>query len=155
MEITESGCWHSSFKTSDTGYVQLSFRGSKAFQHRLSYQMYKGSIPNGLYVLHTCDNRKCWNPDHLWLGTISDNKQDELRKGRNYEASRTHCPRGHAYEVHGVRAGKSQWRKCTLCQRAKERRRAGWPEHLLFIDPIPRGARTERRTFQHLRKHSA
>jgi hypothetical protein len=98
---TEAGCWQCTRPGNGTGYVQVFFRGVRHFWHRLSYQIHVGPIPEGLYVLHVCDNRKCWNPAHLWLGTISDNKQDELRKGRNYESNRTHCPRGHAYAEHG------------------------------------------------------
>lgn len=50
--------------------------------HRLSWTLKNGPIPEGLRVLHACDNRPCFEPDHLWLGTDKDNHQDRERKGR-------------------------------------------------------------------------
>lgn len=51
--------------------------------HRLSYMAFKGSIPDGLFVCHSCDNGLCVNPDHLFLGTRQDNVDDRERKHRN------------------------------------------------------------------------
>lgn len=51
--------------------------------HRFSYERFIGPIPVGLFGLHTCDNPSCVNPEHIFAGTIKDNTDDMLRKGRN------------------------------------------------------------------------
>lgn len=64
------------------GYGVTNHRKKKWLAHRLAHALQAGQIPEGLNVLHTCDNPPCINPDHLWAGTQKDNMQDKMRKGR-------------------------------------------------------------------------
>lgn len=80
------GCWEwDRSRNPQTGYGQLSewVEGTRKLHtaHVVSYRAHKGPT-EGLHVLHTCDNRCCFNPAHLFLGTHADNMQDMINKGR-------------------------------------------------------------------------
>ena len=63
-------------------YGYFRFYGHQTKAHRVAYRLVKGVIPNGMYVLHRCDNPPCVRPDHLFLGTLKDNMADCREKGR-------------------------------------------------------------------------
>ncbi len=78
---TEEGCWlWSGAEARDYGQVWFQRKTWRA--HRLAYFLTYGPIPDGLYVLHSCDTPLCVRPDHLFLGTQSDNMKDMYAKGR-------------------------------------------------------------------------
>jgi hypothetical protein len=65
------------------GYGMFCHKGKNYLAHRASYTLYKGKIPGKMFVCHICDNRKCTNPNHLFLGTQKDNVQDMIKKKRH------------------------------------------------------------------------
>lgn len=78
----DSGCheWQSTIH--HDGYGRFWYRTGQIFAHRMSYLLNHGEIPNGLLVLHRCDNRKCVNPEHLYIGTAKKNTQDMFERNR-------------------------------------------------------------------------
>ena len=84
-----TGCWNWTRSTIGKGYGQCNVRHMKErFAHRVSYMAFNGVIPPDTDVLHTCDNRLCVNPSHLFLGTKKDNAQDMKAKGRHLYGER-------------------------------------------------------------------
>lgn len=81
--VKKIGCWDWNGSCDKNGYAQLYNGSTKAKGHRVSYQIHKGIIPEGMEVCHTCDNPKCTNPDHLWLETKKENNDDKVKKGRS------------------------------------------------------------------------
>lgn len=79
-----SSCWFWLGARKPNGYGFISLQGGKKILHvhRLAYTLFKGKIPPGLLVCHSCDNRNCVNPKHLWTGTHKDNAQDMVDKKR-------------------------------------------------------------------------
>lgn len=83
ITISDSGCWEWNAARFGNGYGAFRFHGKNIHAHRASWILKYGEIPSGLFVCHKCDNRKCVNPDHLFLGSNQDNLNDMKSKGRS------------------------------------------------------------------------
>jgi|SRR3990167_672660 len=85
---SDDECWEWIGAHTDVGYGVFGrpMRGA----HRVSYALYYGKLPANLLVCHKCDNPKCVNPHHLFLGTHSDNMKDRNTKGRNVVRGERH-----------------------------------------------------------------
>jgi hypothetical protein len=88
VKRTPVGCWKWTGAINPiSGYGQISFQANKKTNtiaaHRLSYLIYKGSIPDKMVVMHTCDTPSCVNPRHLVLGSVQDNLADMRNKNRH------------------------------------------------------------------------
>ena len=81
-----SGCWELQSYVGKSGYPHASLNGKYHNASRVSYIIFVGPISENEFVLHKCDNRKCINPNHLFLGTHRDNVLDCMKKGRTPRA---------------------------------------------------------------------
>lgn len=92
------GCWlwRGSIPKSGDGYGWFSLGPRSERAHRVAHRLFMGPIPAGKLVCHTCDNRICVNPGHLFIGSAADNNKDRARKGRS---SRHPQPRKINFEI--------------------------------------------------------
>lgn len=81
-------CWNWNAGRFESGYGAFGLCKKLVKAHRVSFKLHKGEIPEGLMVLHSCDNRRCVNPDHLFAGTHQDNMEDRKKKGRAIGANK-------------------------------------------------------------------
>lgn len=76
------GCWEWNSTRIPRGYGYFHWGSKARYAHRTAWELTYGKIPNGMFVCHHCDNPPCVRPDHLFLGTQSDNMRDCKEKGR-------------------------------------------------------------------------
>ena len=122
------GCW---LWTAGTfarryGYGQFGLNGHPHKAHRLAWEFTNGPIPEGLSVLHHCDNPPCVNPAHLFLGTRGDNTRDMMMKGRSRSIAdrnrgKTHCKHGHEFTPENTYP-QPTGRGCRECRRLSHQR---------------------------------
>lgn len=81
---SNNSCWIWKKSKTNLGYGKAFYDGKTISAHRLSYILHKGEIPVGLFILHSCDNPSCVNPEHLRAGTQSENIKEMHSKNRGY-----------------------------------------------------------------------
>jgi hypothetical protein len=81
IKVNAKGCWEWQLFIRRSGYGQMKFEGKTVDAHRVSYRCFHGEIAEGLFVCHRCDDKRCCNPEHLFLGTHSENLIDYRKKG--------------------------------------------------------------------------
>ncbi len=114
--------WQGAKIKSDAGYGVIRVLGKNKLAHRLSYEINVGAIVGNLWVLHKCDTPSCVNPNHLFLGTRSDNIRDMYSKGRGNRPNKhkTHCPKNHKYSKENTYLYKEE-RHCKKCKIENQR----------------------------------
>jgi hypothetical protein len=126
-----NGCWIWTKSYRTDGYGQINVNRKPVAAHRAMWLAMHGEWferKEDKLVCHTCDDRRCINPDHLWIGTASQNNADRDIKGRNAWSNKTVCKNGHAFTPENTRQTLKQ-RFCRTChrlanERLKKRKRA-------------------------------
>lgn len=119
-----TGCWNwTGTFNKESGYGQSHWKGRKVLAHRLAAMLWlRFDINSALRVLHRCDNPRCINPKHLFIGTLSANTVDSIAKGRHFQASKMVCKSGHPFDAQNTYMRPSGGRACKICKSRSKRR---------------------------------
>lgn len=120
-----SGCWLWTGTTNASNggmrYGMFRMRKKMVRANRASYMLFKGEIPQGLVVRHTCDNTLCVNPQHLIVGTASDNQRDCRDRKRSAATKKIVCVNGHGLSGKNLYISARGHRNCKACQLERTR----------------------------------
>ena len=117
--VAESGCWEWQGTRLPKGYGVITVQQTKRYVHRIMCEEAHGTIPAGMYALHSCDNPPCCNPEHLRIGTPQENTQDAVKRKRLWVVNVTHCKHGHEYTEANTMVDRRGKRRCRTCARAR------------------------------------
>lgn len=106
----KDGCWEWTGCKSFNGYGRFQIHPKTYKAHKVSYWIFKGNVPDGKLVCHTCDHPCCVNPDHLWLGDPKDNTRDMIMKGRLIRDRAKHKDSASKYPGISFRKESKKWR---------------------------------------------
>jgi hypothetical protein len=118
--VNERGCFIWQGPVGSKGYIMHPHRDWQNSGHRIVYRILrKKDLATSDLVCHECDTRRCWNIDHLFIGTEADNNQDCSRKGRHHNTVKTHCKWGHEYTAENTWLCSEGLRHCRTCARLR------------------------------------
>lgn len=128
-----NGCWvwqgqqqkSKGQRPDQPGYGATAYRGRTVRIHRKTLELKLGKeLPTDVLSCHTCDNKPCCNPDHLFPGTCKENVQDSISKGvqQFHPNHYTHCKRGHEFTPENTWVCSRGWRNCRECNRIRLRK---------------------------------
>lgn len=128
--VDKSGeCWEWQGAKTNGGYGRIVKNGKAIRAHRVSHELVHGPIGDSkLFVCHRCDNPKCVNPDHLFLGDCKANLSDMTAKGRHPEQVRTHCDHGHEYTTENTLLSIKKGKPLRVCRQCNSARNKAYKE---------------------------
>lgn len=126
IEVQNSGCWVTNYSVMNAGYAQIGWsaegRTHMRLVHRVSWEIHKGAIPDGMTVDHVCFNRLCVNPAHLRL--LSNYENSRRHMGRDWPIGE--CPAGHPDSIRVPNPSRNKSK--TLCPKCKAEATRRWQQ---------------------------
>ena len=120
--IGENECWISDYKLKDNGYINITIGGNKYYLHRVVMCLWNDiDYHNRVLALHKCNNKLCFNPEHLKPGTKSENAYDSVKAGTNHNANKEACSKCGLKYITRVQGKLVKKKICYYCNNEKRR----------------------------------